>query len=143
MDSGSQVIELACVPPTMVGEIWPKVRVLIYNAMKRAELSSFASLERRVLDGNAFLWLAFDKTAGIHAAAVTELIETEWGKFLNVSACGGAGMQNWVGLLEKIEDWARGEECKAVRLTGRMGWQQVLKDYRPKRVVLEKVLQDG
>ena len=49
-------------------------------------------------------------------------------------------MRRWIGLLERIEDFARAEGCEATRIIGRKGWARVLTSYQTKRIVLEKDL---
>jgi hypothetical protein len=50
------------------------------------------------------------------------------------------GMRRWIGLLERIEEFARAEGCEATRIIGRKGWARVLTSYQMKRIVLEKDL---
>jgi hypothetical protein len=129
------------VPPDRVAAVWPHVRTLIYAAMKRGDLSSFRPVEAAVLAGDALLWLAWDPGAErIAAAAVTELHQSEWRKVCVVVACGGAGVNRWIALLDGIEAYARATGCAAVRIMGRKGWIRLLGDYRMKRIVLEKDL---
>jgi hypothetical protein len=108
--------------------------------------------------------------ARVQAAAVTELHRTEWRKVCVIVACGApfgrsrasgrlralppssraaasqmaaspaANMRRWIGLIEKIEEFARAEGCSATRIMGRKGWARVLAFYRTKRIVLEKDL---
>ena len=147
----AEVCELVCIPPDRVAMVWPRVSQLIYAAMKRGGISSFKSVEDSVLDGDALLWLAIADGNGIGsevaAAAVTELHQTEWRKVCvivacggSTSACAGAGMNRWIALIAKIEEFARAENCSAIRIIGREGWARILTAYRPKRVVLEKEL---
>jgi hypothetical protein len=51
-----------------------------------------------------------------------------------------ADMRRWIGLLERIEEFARAEGCEATRIIGRKGWARVLTSYQTKRIVLEKDL---
>ena len=159
--------QLLCVPPDKVALIWPRVSGLILAAMKRGDLSSFEPVESSVLSGHALLWLAVTHEDGrehaddargeqpgdgtprvrrdgdgvqVHAAAVTELHQTEWRKVCVIVACGGKEMGRWLDLIGPIEEFARAEQCSAVRIMGRMGWTRVLPTYRPKRIVLEKEL---
>jgi hypothetical protein len=106
--------------------------------MKRGELSAYRPLVDSVLDAKALLWLAWDGEK-IHAAAVTELHVTEWRKVCVIAACGGERLA-WSIFIEPLEQFARAEKCAAMRIVGREGWQRVLKDYRRKRVILEKEL---
>jgi hypothetical protein len=157
---------LVCIPPDKVALVWPLARNLIFAAMKRGDLSSFGPVEDSVLRGDALLWLALTYEDGdgvrIDAAAVTELHRTEWRKVCVVVACGaplgrlGASgrsrpssravasratdMRRWIGLLERIEEFARAEGCEATRIIGRKGWARVLTSYQTKRIVLEKDL---
>jgi GNAT superfamily N-acetyltransferase len=48
--------------------------------------------------------------------------------------------RRWIGLLERIEEFARAEGCEATRIIGRKGWARVLTSYQTKRIVLEKDL---
>jgi len=130
---------LICVPPDKVALVWPKVSGLIYDAMKRGDVSSYGSVEDAVLCGDALLWIVRDGLE-IPAAAVTELQQTEWRKVCVIVACGGTDMHRWIGLIAKIEEFARAESCSATRIIGREGWARMLTAYRPKRVVLEKEL---
>ena len=146
--SASDRPQLVCVDPARAREVWPHVRALIHAAMKRGDLSSFRPVEASVLAGDALLWLAIAREDGrerpdedgaqIQAAAVTELHATEWRKVCVVVACGGAGVNRWIALLDGIEAYARAAGCAAVRIMGRKGWMRLLGDYRVKRIVLEK-----
>ena len=135
----SHSAELACVDPFEVHAVWPHVSLLILSAIRRGGLSSFAAIEHNVLAGKALLWLA-SADGAIHAAAVTELHRTEWRKICVIVACGGRQMRRWIGLIKKIEEFARAEKCSAVRILGREGWSRVLPDYDCRRVLLEKEL---
>lgn len=154
-------MQLVCVPPDEAARAWPHVRALILAAMQRGGLSSYGPVEDAVLRGDALLWLAWEQgsdvgdqrmgfrpltsvirhpTSRIAAAAVTELHQTEWRKVCVLVACGGAGMGEWIGLLDGIEAYARAAGCEAVRLMGREGWQRLLPSYRRTGIVLERTL---
>lgn len=131
--------EAVCVDPKKVDEVWPHVRHFIQEALKRGDLGLFESLEADVLWGDALLWLAWDDP-NIEAAAVTQLVRTEQGTVCMIHACGGSRHRRWIGLIEKIEAYAKAEGCKATRLMGRRGWQRVLKNYSETKVILERRL---
>jgi hypothetical protein len=134
-------MRIACVDPALVHRVWPLVSHLIRAAMQRGDIGSYRPVEEAVLAGRALVWLATDGQA-IHAAAVTELHQTEWRKVCEIVACGGNDRARWLHLIETIEDFARAEGCSATRIIGRKGWARVLasKHYRTKRIVLEKEL---
>src|SRR5262245_47838496 len=134
-------IQLICIPPARVHEFWPHARALIKAAMEKGDINPFAGVERAVLAGGALLWLAWDADARVIAAAcVSELQVVGARKLCVIVACGGHGMHRWLPLLAPIEEYARAEGCSAMRIMGRAGWTRVLKDYRRKRVILEKRL---
>lgn len=133
-------VELVCVPPDRIKEIWPLAKGLIYTAMKRGSFSSFKPVENSLLDGHALLWLAV-KESQVLAAMVTELHQTEWRKVCVIVALGGESMDSWLHFTDRIEGFAKAESCSAIRIIGRKGWSKVLGDYRVKQVVLEKELE--
>ena len=134
------MIEIACVPPDKVSQVWPRVSGLIFIAMKRGDLAAFAPVEQSVMNGMAQLWLAVENRNDIIAAAVTELHATEWRKVCVIVACGGKDMTRWIELIEEIEKFAQAEGCSRTRIVGRKGWERVLPGYRTRRIVLDKDL---
>jgi hypothetical protein len=135
----SASVELVCVDPQRVHEVWPHVAHLIHRALKRTNLNHTSEIDDAVLSGRALLWLAWNG-ARIEAVATTSLIATDADKICIVTACGGEGMARWLPLLRAIEDYARREGCACVRIYGRKGWQRVLDGYGVKHVILEKGL---
>jgi hypothetical protein len=131
-------VELICVDPKRVHEIWPHVAELIRTAVKRTNLSHTADIEYDTLHGDGLLWIAWDET--IKAAATTSLIRTDRDKVCILTACAGEDMQLWLPLLGKIEAYAKAEGCACVRIYGRKGWARVLKDYQVEQIVLERQL---
>jgi hypothetical protein len=132
----SRLVDVYCVPPCSVSVVWPQVWHFIYGAMRRGGLSAYRPVAENVLDGRALLWIAYDGKK-VQAAAVTEVQATEWRKVCIIVACGGENLC-WPDLIQPLEQFARAEGCTAVRIMGRPGWERVLKEYRRKRVVLEK-----
>lgn len=133
------MIDLVCIDPALVSQLWPHVSHLIRRAMQRGNMGLFGPVESDVLAGRALLWLAADGV-DIRAAAVTQIEHTETRKFCTIVACGGAHMRNWLHLIKGIEEFARAEGCDATRIIGRKGWQRMLNDYRATRVILQKEL---
>ena len=43
-------------------------------------------------------------------------------------------------VLESVEKWARDNDCEAIELRGRAGWERVLKDWDLRQIILEKEL---
>jgi hypothetical protein len=142
--------ELICIDPARVHEFWPHVSPLIRAAMERGAITDFGDVAGAVLAGRALVWIAIAREDGrkrpdgsgtaIKAAAVTQLSTVGGARFCTIVACGGAGRREWLPLLAGLEHYAKEEDCKAMRIFGRRGWQRVLPDYKPARVLLEKSL---
>jgi len=135
----SASVELVCVDPKRVHEVWPRVRHLIARAVLRTQLSHTADIAYDTLHGGGLLWLAWDG-ATIRAAATTVLADTDAARVCVLTACGGEGRAAWLPLLAQIEAYAKAEGCACVRIYGRKGWARVLKDYRVDHVILQKEL---
>lgn len=131
-------VDLCCVDPKTVHEIWPQAKDLIRAAIERTGLSEFADIECDVLSGDQLLWLVISDH--IEAAVTTHLIKTGGRPVCVITACSGSQRERWIELRRKIERYAKSEGCQCVRLYGRIGWQRVLKDYRVEHVILEKEL---
>ena len=134
----SSSVDLLCVDPKNVHQIWPQARGLIRAAIEQTDLSDFADIEKDVLAGWQLLWLAISDR--VEAAATTHLIKTRGKPVLIVTAVSGSQMERWLPLRNRIEHYAKAEGCSCVRLYGRKGWERVLKDYRVEYVILEKAL---
>ena len=52
-------------------------------------------------------------------------------------------MRRWLPLLEGIENYAKAEGCRNVRIFGRKGWHRVLDGYRQTYAILDKGLRPG
>jgi hypothetical protein len=135
-------VDLVCVDPSKIAEMWPHVAPLLRKAFDRTGFCLFSDLERDALDGKALVWIAWNGES-IEAAAATALHPTDAGLVCAILACGGdneANLHDWLPLLGIIERYAQAEGCKRMRLVGRKGWLKALDGYREKHVVLEKEL---
>ena len=136
--SSSAKPDLICVDPERVCDFWAYARPLIKAAMDHTELSSFSDLESDVLSGDQLLWLVWSDR--LEAAVTTRLIKTDWKPICIITACSGYQMDRWLPLIEKIENYARAEGARAVRIFGRKGWERVLDGYHAEHVILEKAI---
>lgn len=132
------MIDLCCVDPKDVSQIWPQARDLIRAAIERTGLSEFADIEAQVLAGDQLLWLAISDH--IEAAATTFLAKTSGKPVCILTACSGHQRERWLPLFAKIEKYAKDEGARCMRIYGRKGWERVLPDYRVEHVILEKQL---
>jgi hypothetical protein len=132
------MIDLLCVDPKDVHQIWPQAKELIRKAIEKTDLSDFRDIEYDVLSGDQLLWLAISDH--VEAAATTHLIKTKDKPVLVVTACAGENKDRWLPLKARVERYAKEEGAKCVRLYGRKGWERELKDYHVSYVIMEKDL---
>jgi hypothetical protein len=126
------------VPVEQVKFIWPIVSEWVRRSIERVDLSKFDCVERQVFSGDALLWVVHNGV--IKAAVITQLSIVEGGKVCTILSCGGGGVIKALGLLERIEEYAKQEGCRSVLVYGRKGWARALRDYRSAAVVLRKEL---
>lgn len=131
-------VDLVCVDPKEILQVWPLAKALIRTAIEKTDLSEFADIESDVLKGDQLLWLAISDH--IEAAATTHLIKTSGKPVLVITACSGAQRERWLPLLAQIEKYAKDEGASSTRIYGRRGWERALNGYRCEYVILEKAL---
>jgi hypothetical protein len=142
--------QLICIDPARINEFWPHVAPLIKAAMVRGAITDFTDVEDAVFARRALVWIAWNGTA-LKAAAVTQLSTVHGERFCTIVACAsgrlrpssramGQDRSEWLPLLAGLERYAKSENCQAIRIFGRRGWERLLPDYRPARVLLQKEL---
>jgi hypothetical protein len=131
--------KLVCVDPDRIYETWPHVEHLIKPAMVRSGEMIVFDVLSSLANRRFLLWLIWDETE-IVGAVITELSDTITGRICTIVFMGGKDRKRWLHLLQELEDYARKEHCRAMRLYGRRGWKRVLRDYRETRIIMEKVL---
>jgi len=133
-------VKLWQIPHDKLSRFWPVVAPMLHRAYQRGVLgSTFAELVQDFGNHLAQLWVIVDDVK-IVASLATSLEATRDAKFCVVRAIGGTRMREWIHLIEDLESYARTEDCTAMRITGRKGWERVLKNYFQPFVVLEKRL---
>jgi hypothetical protein len=133
------LLELVCVDPARVLEIWPHVRPHLERACRATCLNAFADFEADILAGCGLVWVAWNGSA-IVAEAATALTNSDCGKVCVITLCAGHEMQRWLKLIERIEAYAKDEGCVRVRIFGRKGWLRVLDGFEAKHMVMDKQL---
>jgi hypothetical protein len=129
-------VKLLCVPPADVQKFWKHVRRFIIEAMFRGG-GEYAHVKRSVFDGIDQLWIVWDG-AKIVAAAVTSLGIVNDEKTCTIVACGGEDFSCFGHFVKDLEQFAKAEGCRVVRINGRAGWKRALTGYNLQSVVLRK-----
>lgn len=133
------MLSLICVSPLHLARMWPHVQPLLDPALAPDLADDDIETVRADLDaGRALLWIVWDGT--LRAAVTTKIVDTPNKRLCVITACGGRGVRDWVGLVAEIERYAAAECCDAVRLTGRRGWKRFLPHYQEPWICLEKGL---
>lgn len=132
--------DLVAVGTPEVGVIWPHTCEMVKRGMSRADAGDFERTERELFSGLQQLWLAWNG-AVIEAVAVTQLTTVGDKKICVIVACSGDGVTEWVSLIAGLEQFAKAEGCKAMRIYGRKGWERLLRNYKSKYVVMDKELE--
>jgi hypothetical protein len=134
------LIEAVCVDPQKLDLIWKNTRDFIKRAYEcQPTDDTFEDVERRIHDGIALLWVAWDGEQ-IRGAAVTELWASSTGKVCAIVALGGRDWKDWRHCISAIEKFAKDEGCDRVRFSGRRAWLRLMPEYRQPWVTLEKKL---
>jgi hypothetical protein len=128
-------MKAVCVDPKQIKKFWPHFKERIDRAINKIGLIDPAIIEKDVLSGRSLLWLAYDGLI-VHAAAVTELHDG----ICEIVACGGEGLSQFLPLINDLEQYAKDENCKAMRIIGRKGWVRILKEYKTKAIIIERPL---
>lgn len=97
----------------------------------------YEAAKRALFDGLDQLWIVWDGKK-VSAAAVTSLGIVNDVKTCTIVACGGDDFSCFGHFIDDLEQFAKAENCKAVRINGRPGWKRALSGYGLQSVVLRK-----
>jgi len=131
--------EIFLIPARAVPSLWGLAHDYLLAALDHSDCEyTIEMLLDECFTGHSQLWLVWSDARGCECAVVTGIIPHA--RVCLIKACGGKGMQHWLGLLDEIETWAKANGCTKMRLFGREGWRRKLKDYKLARIVLDKEL---
>ena len=125
---GGPILEL-----NTVYNLWPKISPLLERLVD--EKVSLDDIYDLIMDRRWLLWLNNELSAVI----VTEFIYYPQVTNLRIVLLAGDDV-DWAEGIHVFEDFARINQCHSVEISGRQGWQRVLKDqdYRLSHVNLSK-----
>lgn len=78
--------------------------------------------------GEMQLWVVSTNSI-IYCALITEVKQFPHQKHLNILFLGGDEMPEWIHLIDDIVNRAKINDCDAVKIYGRKGWEKVLAKY--------------
>ena len=97
--------------------IWPYVKHLIERAEPYGDLTA-SKIYQGLVDGRFQLWTS--QCEHVEAAVVTTIEASREACWL--LAAGGRNMRTWIKWLPIVEQWAKEEGCKELKIQGRPGW---------------------
>jgi hypothetical protein len=87
-------------------------------------------LGKMILEEKQQLWIVADNGNEIVGAVVTQVFDTPNKKIMEIFACAGNGMDEYLyEIMKELEEFARLNYCDLIRVEGRKGWSKVLKPY--------------
>ena len=127
-----------------LGAAYGPVADCLSISVARDPMESLSDIMEALDAGEMTAWVASDGD-NLHSVTVTEILEGGAGKQCFIRHCarakGGASLQDWLGFLPVIEEYARLNGCQTVELIGRAGWEKILPDFEKKAVLLRKTLE--
>jgi hypothetical protein len=141
-------MQVVPIPAANVPTVWRLVDGKLKHYCVRASDGgcTLETLFRVLTNGEMQLWVVWDDDAESDdekclAAVVTQIgFELSGQKICTIYATSGRRADDWVHLIDKIEDWAAKQGCERLHILGRKGWAAKLPDYRLRRILLSKDL---
>jgi hypothetical protein len=116
-------VRLYAYAPEQVPLIWPEVKDYIDSALIENGHLILQDVYDSLLLNQYQLWTPISEE--IEAAIVTTIYDVRGVKNCTFIACGGKSMDKWVSLIPQIEEWAKENGCRFLKIYGRRGWAKV------------------
>ena len=125
------------VPKEDLHIIWNEIEPLIKKALDDCYTTD------DILKGLVFekfqLFISWENK--VESAVVTEVAQYPQKKILRYFLAGGNNINNWLeSIQEKIEKFAKLNNCNSIEVAGRKGWARKLKGYEQKIYLFSKEL---
>ena len=130
---------LVLVPRSGFNDVARRAIPLIETALEADGPYKIEDVLSELHSGEAQLWLVME-VDDVKAIVVTVLNEHPNSKTCLLWLCAGSKRESWVHLIKNIETWAKLQNCDAMVMRGRPGWERVLKDYEKTKIILQKKL---
>jgi hypothetical protein len=106
----------------MIPYMWDRVKPLIQKGLDRGSNYTLDDIFIGLCDQSMQLWVAGD----IVAALVTSIQTVKGVKQCTLLVAGGTDLDDWVGHIDALSDWARDQGCEKFKIYGRIGWARKL-----------------
>jgi hypothetical protein len=132
-------MSLVLIPRGHVAQTWPLAAPFLDKAANAGVMQGTEDWLGDCLHDRAQLWVVWDDDK-CDGAGLTQLVETPQGRLCIIARFGATTGSQWLATLPVLEQWAKSQGCVCVRLYGRVGWAEKLKDYALKGVILDRKL---
>lgn len=119
-------ISVFCVPPTMLGEVWPYAGEWVLRGLSVApERGALETLDA-IRSGEIQLWVICQSDPNIVlGTCLTQLVEHSSARVVAAYAMAGRDWRCWADkLCDEIVKFAKAEGRSGVRFAGRKGWMK-------------------
>ena len=141
------MIGVVQIPKENIDQVWSLVDDSITKALAYSG-NHFNSLDvyNDCISGANQLWLAWSEEAKdkLKGVMVTRIVVRPNTKVANIFICTGKQRKLWQDKLEKVEKWAKDNQCTHFETYARPGWSKILnkQGYKTTHYLLEKKLED-
>jgi hypothetical protein len=136
-------IEIVCIPPNMIGDMWPHIGPLLLRGqleITRGDLKT-AFVRTSIIAAGACektmqVWAVFDNDDDrVIACMVSEIREEDGQRIVWVQGMAGEGITRWgKAMSDRMARFALDEGCDCYRFAGR---KALLRAYRDVRIIGE------
>lgn len=127
--------ELVCYKSEQIRGVWPQVRDHIKRALDRGSNYTLTNIYVGLRKNRMQLWTS-QHGGYIEAALVTSIQDG----YCLLLAAGGENLEQWIGWLPIVEDWAKENGATEFRIYGRIGWLRRLNGFRAEYTKMVKQL---
>ena len=106
---------------------------------------SMGHIVQEILNGDQHLWVVLDEDSKVISALTTKFVSYPGKLLLAGQFLGGEKIMRWRALmLETLERWAIDNNCDGMEMTGRRGFEKVLRPHgwTPEYTVFEKMFEE-
>tara|TARA_R110000824_G_scaffold54853_1_gene151328 strand:+ start:642 stop:1073 length:432 start_codon:yes stop_codon:yes gene_type:complete len=139
-------VEVSLVDPDYLHLIWDEASLVLDRSTGTAHgRYSLDHIEHEIMIGEQHLWIVFDDDKKVISALTTKFVSYPGKRLLAGQFLGGERIMRWRdSMLETLERWAVDNNCDGMEMTGRRGFERILKPHgwTPEYTVFEKMFEE-
>ena len=139
-------MEVSLVDPDYLHLIWDEASSALDRSTGTAHgRYSLDHIAHEIMIGEQHLWIVFDDDKKVISALTTKFVSYPGKRLLAGQFLGGERIMRWRdSMLETLERWAVDNNCDGMEMTGRRGFERILKPHgwTPEYTVFEKMFEE-